>query len=479
MCVVIATAACLGVAVSNYYYLDYVQNKRYFWVLLSILIICVMTGKGLVYTNILQLGIDQLLNTSFHLLHSLVCWYYWSLFIGPLFIYYVLVVFFVLGKFHDRTYKGHVYHQTGGWAVSVSLATHLLFSVVVFFGMLLVNGKLKVASVGQNPLSIIFKVLFYTIKYRLSHKDEERLIFIDQAHGGPFNDRQFEQAKKSLQILSIILTLVAFQLSGDTYSLGEQLIRERQTCPSLYALLITGVNPNHIPHVIIILVVPVCQLLRCANWKPKLTMLQKILVGLVCSIATVAIEIAIRLMANLTSGDSSNPPGDNLIHNTTRSTQLCFFRRLNENINSTTPLYHVNHAYWWLLLPQTLTGLAYVLVAMVMLEFICTQASTANQGILIGTWYSTNAIKLILGVTDVYITSTRGWYILKAVQLITIILLTLLYTCATYSYEYKEIEETTEFPSNTTHVTTICRVAKVTKGRRKKERSPVRSYNAV
>ena len=58
---------------------------------------------------------------------------------------------------------------------------------------------------------------------------------------------------------------------------------------------------------------------------------------------------------------------------------------------------------YFILCPFFLRGIAYVIIFVTMLEFICAQAPNSMKGILIGVWYSMLFIKYsIIGAIDVH-----------------------------------------------------------------------------
>ena len=466
-CTLTATVAGIGTSILNYYYLDHVQNTKYFWAILFIITTILIAGMGLIYTNILQLGLNQLLNHSASLLLGLVRSYYWSLHIGPLLMHYILCALFICDVFHNRLYHNRMYHQTGGGALFISLCVQLVFMCITFIGFCIAKRCLNIVPAGQNPLLMIIKVCLYACTYKVSKASTESSVLIDAGkpnHGGPFKDAEIEEVKNFFKALSILMSLLALQVTGDTFSLGEHLIAKTSSCPSLVALVTVGINPNHIPHLLIIIGVPVYQLvLRCATRQYiKVSTHKKIVTGLVCSITAIATRLLI--MYFIQSANDSPITDDN--YNYTSLTRYCFALRMHQNdTESLLDPDDTNHAYWLLLLPQLLIGLGYILVAMTTLEYICSQASSEVQGILIGMWYSTNTLKLIIEINDVYnIRNLRWWYIIQSSQLAACVIFSLSFIGMAFRSTYKDLEETIEQPPTTRRVT--CRVATVTRGRR-------------
>ena len=480
----IITATIAGICISsfNYYYINKVQNQSYFWTYLSLVALLLAVGMGLVNSNVLKLGLDQLLNNSITLLLGLVRGYYWSLHIGPLVMYYILSTLFVLHLFKNRSYKGKIYHQTGSWGLFLNLCTQLVFITITFVGFCLIRRIINIVPPTTKSFLMIFKVCVYGCCYKISRTSTESEVFIDAgrpSHGGPFEDSEVEDVKKFFKTLSIFFPLIAFQFTGDTYSLGELLINSKGSCPSLAALLTVGINPNHIPHLVIIIGIPLYQLLShyAAKQYMRISLNKRIFTGLACSLMAVIARLMIMLFTNTISKLEKT---DNF---TSQATGYCFDLRIHGNYTDNYTMGSLsddtNNMYWFLLLPQILSGFGYVLVSMTTLEYICSQASEEIQGTLVGLWYSTNSIRLIMGITDIYTLNTnhlKKWYILQSTQLVGCIVFSALFLLMAYNSTYSELETSFEVPPATRYAT--CRVATVTRGNRRK-RGQTRHYGTV
>ena len=58
----------------------------------TIIIIVGITGFGMYESNAIQFGMDQMLEASSEKLSSFIHWYYWSLHLGQLVIFYIIVI---------------------------------------------------------------------------------------------------------------------------------------------------------------------------------------------------------------------------------------------------------------------------------------------------------------------------------------------------------------------------------------------------
>ena len=211
-------------------------------------------------------------------------------------------------------------------------------------------------------------------------------------------------------------------------------------------------------------------------------MLKKILLGLVCVLLAVTVEIIIAAAFTPYENDTVVPQNSSN-NSISRLVHQCLLVRMNQssthfvdNINNTD---HVNIVFWWLIIPQVLKGIGYLLVAMVTLEFICVQAPRESQGILIGTWYATYSIShvvSIVGVVKAIILDGRLWYIYKGVLAVLMIFLIVCFSSIVYNYQYRERDE---FPEDTplpSHVT--CHISRVTRVGRKGTRG-IRGYGTI
>ena len=95
-----------------------------------------------------------------------------------------------------------------------------------------------------------------------------------------------------------------------------------------------------------------------------------------------------------------------------------------------------------LIISQILHGLAYLLVFMTVLEFICAQAPYTMQGLLIGIWYANLSIKyLVVNILDGYMVETTTWNIYHGVKGLGIFL-SIVSFCLVYKfYRCRERDE--------------------------------------
>ena len=453
--IIISTIVGTVLIVLDHFYPSNIQGQTHFWAIVVPIIVLSIGGYGIIFSNILQFGIDQLLfNISKGSLRMMVRWYYWALFIGQQVLFYVFIAMFVGGVFPNQSYQSNNYNETGGSSMFISVCLSLLFSIFVFVVLVALKKKFIIRPTTKNglkSLAKLTKIIKYAIKHKIKHRGEvEGSIFLDvgkNTNGGPFTEVDVEKAKNFVNLLCIILTLVSFQLSGDTYSLSERLINFRpptgdvhpchHQCPSLEALLLIGINPNNVPNMIIIVLVPILQIMRCIGCKKRCTIVTKILLGTITAAMSLISQLLIGAFITMSQKYVHCHNGQ-----VSQLVQTCFEIRLNLNLSYNETLSFMNTMnatntqYWYILIPQTLSGLAYVLVAMITLELICTQSYADYKGTLLGTWYMTYSARYLIGVMDAYIVNGNAWYMLKGVQLLTVIALIIFFSYFIQNFRY-------------------------------------------
>ena len=265
-----------------------------------------------------------------------------------------------------------------------------------------------------------------------------RIDLAKQKYGGPFTTEEVEDVKTFFRILLLLTSLIGLQLSGDTYSLGEQLQLESKTCPSLPALLLVGINPNHFTFLLVSLSIPLYEVFirRWFTGRGPL-MVSRMLVGLLFVLLSLSSSFIIRGMAEF-----SQEPREQGFPSW-QVTQACFEFRLNGSDDNISPtLDQSNALFWWLVLPQLLNGVAHLLVFMTALEFICAQAPRSSQGLLIGLWLSGYSVRvLVVGILDNFLTSEFQWYVYQGVKTGLVFLFTTVFWWISGRYRYRQRDD--------------------------------------
>ncbi len=109
-------------------------------------------------------------------------------------------------------------------------------------------------------------------------------------------------------------------------------------------------------------------------------------------------------------------------------------------INFTDP-YNGNYVIYGSIIPLALLGIAYQLVFMTTMEFICAQSPTSMKGILIGIWYAISSIKYIIIYLDRQFIETTQWSIYTGIKGLCVLLSIVLFALVSKNYRFRERNE--------------------------------------
>ena len=101
-----------------------------------------------------------------------------------------------------------------------------------------------------------------------------------------------------------------------------------------------------------------------------------------------------------------------------------------------------NIPFLLMIIPNVLQGLAFLLVFMTTLEFICAQAPLRLKGLLIGIWYALLAVYYLpVAVTEYFLTDDTTWEVFHEVKAFLTFLSLMLYLCVSRRYRYRLRDE--------------------------------------
>ena len=440
----------------------YIYEYREIFILGGIGIVIGLTGIGLFESTAIQFGMDQMMEASSDQLSTFIHWYNWSYCIGQVISVYILsgvLEYFShctikLNLGHPEAIKDvlHPHYFTIACSALLIMATLQFVCACVGLCLLVYYKKyLNIDRTGENLLKLIYKVLKYAWKHTCPERrsaftywEEDippRIDLGKSKYGGPFTTEEVEDTKTFFSILLLLLSMIGFHLSGHGYSVETELMNNQ--CPSHWVMVTFG-DPLLSIFLTTIIGVPLYEVVRkcCPNYNPS--MLKRMGFGLFCCLIKEAIAIIIRFRMN---GNGSCKHFDN---NTIDS---CFFltSRLIINgtclsiSNATNNLFYCdqnNTPFLLLLIPNILQGLAFFLVFMTALEFICAQAPLRLKGLLIGIWYALLATNyLLVEVPELFTVSSLSWTIFHAVKAFAIFLSLMIYMCVSNRYQYRLRDE--------------------------------------
>ena len=432
-------------------------------------VIIYVASLGIYKANAIQFGLQQLQDASSEILSSFIHWYYWSINLSSLSLYYVSVPVLLYYRkckinLNSRFFNFHGQNlQILGWLFFFPVVLVLICLSIGLIVLILSVNKLDVHQVKMNPFKTIFKILQYTWKHKYperrsaftywENKEPSRIDFGKQKYGGPFTNEEVEDMKTFFRLLILILSLFGFFLSDDNQPLSS-LVMHQVGCPKSTQFFIMFLSPNHIQLLIIIIGVPLYQFLKkkCfIKYVPNL--LTRIGIGLIlCLIKQLDYPILTYLIN--TKDQQALSCGVKTLESFTAksysATTLCLFANAQAVNNNGTCVPFcpemITHSdiFYLLLIPQIIEGLSSLLVFMTMLEFICAQAPNTMKGLLIGIWYAMLSIRY-MGTSFVTAaldeSNNSEWCIYGGVKGLCIFMSIVLYSVVRKYYHYRERDE--------------------------------------
>ena len=427
-----------------------------------------VASLGIYKANAIQFGLQQLQDASSEILSSFIHWYYWSMNLSSLSLYYVSVpvlLYYRKCKINLNRFF-HLHGQNLQIFASLFFFPVVLMLICVSIGLIVLIlsvNKLDVHQVKMNPFKTIFKILQYTWKHKYperrsaftywENKEPSRIDFGKQKYGGPFTNEDVEDMKTFFRLLTLILSLFGFFLSDDSQPLLSLVIHQ-VGCPKSTQFFIMFLSPNHIQLLTIIIGVPLYQFFIkkfLIKYVPNL--LTRIGIGLIlCLIKQLDYPILTYLIN--TKDQQALSCGvktlESFTVNSYSATTLCLFATTQVVSDNGTCVPFcpemITHSdiFYLLLIPQIIEGLSSLLVFMTMLEFICAQAPNTMKGLLIGIWYAMLSIQYMgINFVKTYLDESNNseWCIYGGVKGLCIFLSIVLYSVVCKYYHYRERDE--------------------------------------
>ena len=331
------------------------------------LVIFIIMGIGLGWfqANILQFGIDQLIDASSADITSYINWYVWTFFASEVVI--------------------QVTQKCGCCENDLKLMSTLVIPLCLSLALVsdfLFSKYLVIEPVTYNPLKLLYSVLKYAMKNKyprmrsaFTYWDDRRYSRIDLAktiYGGPFTIEQVENVKTFFRILLIIGTVSPLIAVGYVHA---ELVNESISnaafdnlscidCFKKVAIALLG-------SVLVVFFIPVYEFfIYPIFWKKllKLTYRTKFTIGMFCMQLHVIVYLIFYLAEKKNRGKSC------------------------QGVSS----YSLDDYSLWLIILKVLECSAKILLFGSALEFICAQSPYSMKGLLFGMVYGTGAVCIIM-----------------------------------------------------------------------------------
>ena len=378
--------------------------------------------------NVVQFGIDQLLDASTIEITSFIAWYAGSFLSGR------FVIGFVLSCAPN-------YPIFGSLLISFSLS--MLMITYFLFNHLLV----KEPASSTNPFRLVYHVIKYAVENKYPRQRSaftyyedylpSRIDFGKRKYGGPFTTEQVEDVKTLFRSLLIAVVITAFY--GTTYSETEYMYHLKKSLlqktpesdestvapqPQCFSEYISFTGTYFIAALVLIplnefLLYPVLR-----RHLPYLNIYKKFLLGSVLRLGKYLTLLALTIYTRQVKNNEASSLGN--------VTLPCLFQATAGSLMNTIDSR-------WFILPQVLHSLSDLLLVITMIEFFCAQIPYSMKGMVAGIAYGllgvfvgiTKAVSIPFMISSVHwgvgTISCEFWYLLmKALFLMLITILSLI-----------------------------------------------------
>ena len=377
------------------------------FVIISLLLIT--AGLAGYQANIVQFGLDQLLEAPSRDLGLFIHWLMWTHTLGE-FAIHVLFTLFPCHLGNDDP----LYAPLTNTLASLPL----VYLVILIFLLLFMcyNHSWFYSEPGQsNPYKVVYKVLNFARKHKhplrrsaFTYCDDEiphRIDFGKERYGGPFTTEQVENVKTFLRIVLVLLTLgpvFMLEVPASYYlfpffalHISKSVELRNETCESVPRWVI--LESGGLGYIVSILFLPIYiwviySLLQ--NRIPKI--LCRLWCGFVMALVGITSMLVIDLVGHILHDHETNSPGHY---------GMCMFTI--DLGKSYTPL-NVPSAVN--VIPSLFLNLSFLLVQITAFEFISAQSPISMKGLLVGVYFAIKGVfQAISAVAMVPFALQRIW----------------------------------------------------------------------
>ena len=341
--------------------------------------VAVAVGFGGFQSNIVQLGISQLMDASTIEITSFITWYVLTLYISG-------VTLQSLTYCLDANYSDSNQLYTRTFVVAVCLT-------VAVCSDFLFHHWLTKEQVTQKSMNLIFKVIKFTIKHRRSFKYEDKLQsrfnVAKHIYGGPFSNQQVEDVKSMLWITTVIA--VCSIVSGGTtlveYATDKILHQNLQLQQDKNGL--TGCyrwySIQYSDYLFTIGYISIYEFALFPMFRkclPTLKITTRFLLGIMLFLFRIVALLSLEAATYYNEQHTSN-----LTNSSDISESTCIFTH-RHNVEDI--------SYKWLLIPGFMSGLSSFFMFLSGIEFIWAQTPYSMTGLALGIMYACIGLNTLL-----------------------------------------------------------------------------------
>ena len=425
----VATVVAAALVLTMQFY----EEFRSLWYVWAIVICCfglIRVGLAVYEPNAMQMGSIQMPEASSDQLSAYVHWFFWTLLFGQGLIDVLLIVLTIFLDFTTAAQCAIVY----------ACIAQMVSIPVVFLLAWKYRKLLSITYELRNPLKQIRNVVKYAVKHKHPvHRSAfaygelpARIDLGKDRYGGPFTTEQVEDVKSFFRILLLIVSLTGFRFNEDASGVTSSnhiraVSQHNQTAEYGFDLITVQVFGMSI--FVIFIGIPVYQLLvKPLFYRFLTTMLKRIFIGLILHLISLCISQA--LEGTMADYIETNYHTDACTYYHNASS---FRQTVVQNI--TLPFH-----YQWVIIPQLLTGVTFLLVFLTVFEFILAQSPYSMQGLLIGIWYCSFTVTMVLSVIERIVCFV--W--LTSIKIGLALAFTVMYVAVALKYQRRVREEPTE-----------------------------------
>ena len=363
-----------------------------FSLLLLLTLIFMLMGLAGYQANIIQLGLDQLLEAPSEKLGLFVHWLMWAYTLGNLSMFMILVCLPCYVAL--ETPKPRIYHAMA------SSPFVFFFILTVLLAFTCYKHSWFYSEPGQNnPYKTVFQVLNFARKNKYPLRRSaftfcddvrpSRIDFAKERFGGPFTSPQVEDVKTFLRIVLVLFALgpvFVLEVPGSYYLFPlfalhvaqEVQFKQNEVCPSevKWVLLQSG-TVGYITSVIF------CPLYICVIYSILRKRIPKILSRLWCVIFLPLVGVASMLITDVISHYRYR----HYFFNNSDHRVCLFTSHFIYPTHNNTP--NLLHMHWSVAIPPSiLINVGCLLIHATSFEFISAQSPHSMKGLLVGVFFA-------------------------------------------------------------------------------------------
>lgn len=413
--------------------LNLTASDKHIYIVRLIMYVPIAISMGGFQASVIQFGIDQLVDASTGEITSFLRWYSW--------------VWFLSGAIQVLSQSCLCFQYE-----SIGYLLPSIFMTLAVVSDCLFNHWLVKEPSSDNPLVLVYKVLWYAAKHKYPHQRSAFTYFDDKPYsridlgkgkyGGPFTTEQVEDVKTFFRILSILVVGTFFiSMFLSIYPVYEKVYdhlydEHRASLTSEHLSLrncFERTAVHYAGHCFLVIFLPLFEffLYPFFNQCFKFIILRKASVAMTVITSGLVVCTTIEFVANYANHQSTNQTS-------------C---PLNETEVSGIIL-PVN--YKWMALPFSMNSLGQFLLLTSLGEFLCAQSPYSMKGFLFGSTYGFSGFFAIVGylllkllklISKKWLSNHYGclsWYLLIALAFLLTVLFSFFFVFKCYKKRLRD-----------------------------------------